>query len=110
MCLRQRARDDPRPERISNQCRSSFVTKLAARGAQIRRVQMPQELMETILPVYLTIANAEATANHSNLDGIRFGMREDGESVEEVMKTFPYQRLLRLCAQAFHHRQLFFVC
>ena len=47
---------------------------------------MPQELMETILPVYLTIANAEATANHSNLDGIRFGMREDGESVEEVMK------------------------
>ncbi len=60
--------------------------KLAARGAKIVHVQMPQELMETILPVYLTIANAEATANHSNLDGIRFGMREDGESVEEVMK------------------------
>ena len=65
----------------------ALCEKLAARGAQIRRVRMPQELMETILPVYLTIANAEATANHSNLDGIRFGMREDGESVEEVMKN-----------------------
>ncbi len=60
--------------------------KLAARGAKIVHVRMPQELMETVLPVYLTIANAEATANHSNLDGIRFGVREDGDSVEEVMK------------------------
>ena len=34
---------------------------------------------------YKTIANAEATANHSNLDGIRFGMREDGQDLEEVM-------------------------
>ena len=41
--------------------------------------------MELIPPVYKTIANAEATANHSNLDGLRFGMREAGESVEEVM-------------------------
>ncbi len=41
--------------------------------------------MHAILPVYYIIANAEATANHSNLDGIRFGMREDGESVEDVM-------------------------
>lgn len=62
-----------------------LMKKLEDRGAEIRHVRMPQELMETILPVYLTIANAEATANHSNLDGIRFGMREDGESVEEVM-------------------------
>ena len=63
-----------------------LLSRLEARGAQIRHVRMPQELMETVLPVYLTIANAEATANHSNLDGIRYGMREPGESVEEVMK------------------------
>lgn len=63
-----------------------LLAKLAARGAIIRHVSMPQELMETVLPVYLTIANAEATANHSNLDGIRFGMREEGENVEDVMK------------------------
>lgn len=77
--------DTIKEERIKTNV-EDLCAKLAARGAQIRHVQMPQELMETILPVYLTIANAEATANHSNLDGIRFGMREDGESVEEVMK------------------------
>ena len=77
--------DTIKEERIKTNV-EELCAKLAARGAQIRHVQMPQELMETILPVYLTIANAEATANHSNLDGIRFGMREDGESVEEVMK------------------------
>ena len=65
---------------------TALLSRLEARGAQIRHVRMPQELMETVLPVYLTIANAEATANHSNLDGIRYGMREPGESVEEVMK------------------------
>ena len=67
---------------------NALLSRLEARGAQIRHVRMPQELMETVLPVYLTIANAEATANHSNLDGIRYGMREPGESVEEVMKHY----------------------
>ena len=62
-----------------------FVKKLKEAGANIKEVEMPREYMELIPPVYKTIANAEATANHSNLDGLRFGMREDGESVEEVM-------------------------
>lgn len=62
-----------------------FVKKLKEAGVNIKEVEMPREYMELIPPVYKTIANAEATANHSNLDGLRFGMREDGESVEEVM-------------------------
>lgn len=62
-----------------------FVEKLKEAGAIIKEVEMPRDYMELIAPVYKTIANAEATANHSNLDGLRFGMREDGESVEEVM-------------------------
>lgn len=63
----------------------ALVQKLENNGATIKYVEMPREYMELIAPVYKTIANAEATANHSNLDGIRFGMREDGQSVEEVM-------------------------
>jgi aspartyl-tRNA(Asn)/glutamyl-tRNA(Gln) amidotransferase subunit A len=63
----------------------ALVEKLKENGAVIKEVEMPKEYMELIAPVYKTIANAEATANHSNLDGIRFGMREDGESVEDVM-------------------------
>lgn len=62
-----------------------LVDSLKAAGTQVIDVEMPLELMELIAPVYKTIANAEATANHSNLDGIRFGVRKPGESVEEVM-------------------------
>ena len=68
--------------------RSAFdhlVEQIKAAGATVVELEMDQKLMELIAPVYKTIANAEATANHSNLDGIRFGVRKPGESVEEVM-------------------------
>lgn len=63
----------------------SLMDKLQERGAVVEHVRMNDQLMNALLPTYYIIANAEATANHSNLDGIRFGMREDGESVEDVM-------------------------
>ncbi|UNT95670.1 amidase [Allobaculum mucilyticum] len=62
-----------------------LVKDLEAAGAKIVDVTMDEKLMNLIAPVYKTIANAEATANHSNLDGIRFGVRKPGASVEEVM-------------------------
>lgn len=62
-----------------------LVQRLQERGAIVDIVRMDDKLMQALLPVYYIIANAEATANHSNLDGIRFGMREDGEAVEDVM-------------------------
>ncbi|EOS62053.1 aspartyl/glutamyl-tRNA(Asn/Gln) amidotransferase, A subunit [Firmicutes bacterium M10-2] len=62
-----------------------LVEKLKDAGANIVEREMPIQYMELIAPVYRTIANAEATANHSNLDGIRFGRRVDGDSVEDVM-------------------------
>lgn len=62
-----------------------LMDQARAAGARIVDVRMPDELMAFIAPVYKTIANAEATANHSNLDGLRFGVRKPGESVEEVM-------------------------
>lgn len=64
---------------------ADLVAKLEARGAIVEHVRFDDKLMRALLPTYYIIANAEATANHSNLDGIRFGMREDGESVEDVM-------------------------
>ena len=64
---------------------TALLKKLEARGAVVEHVRMDDKLMKALMPTYYIIANAEATANHSNLDGIRFGMREDGESVEDVM-------------------------
>lgn len=76
-------------DRITDpQVRQAFedlMQQAKEQGAEIVNVRMPDELMDFIAPVYKTIANAEATANHSNLDGLRFGVRKPGESVEEVM-------------------------
>ncbi|MEG0823779.1 MAG: amidase family protein [Erysipelotrichaceae bacterium] len=62
-----------------------LIDNLAKRGAIIKHVHFNQEHMEALLPTYLIIANAEATANHSNLDGIRFGEQVIGENVDDVM-------------------------
>lgn len=64
-----------------------LMEQLKQRGAIVEHVFLNEQLLSVLLPTYYIIANAEATANHSNLDGIRFGMREDGESVEEVMRN-----------------------
>lgn len=64
---------------------AELCEKLEKRGAIIEHVRMSDELLNTLLPVYLIIANAEACANHSNLDGVRFGMREEGSNLEEIM-------------------------
>ena len=64
---------------------NEVILKLEKRGAIVERVSMDETLLQTLLPVYLIIANAEACANHSNLDGVRFGMREDGNDLEEIM-------------------------
>ena len=64
---------------------NEVIEKLEKRGAIVERVSMDETLLQTLLPVYLIIANAEACANHSNLDGVRFGMREEGHDLEEIM-------------------------
>lgn len=63
----------------------ALVKKLEEKGAKVVSVEFDQDLMNTLLPTYYVISNAEATANHSNLDGIRFGMREDGDDLTSIM-------------------------
>ncbi len=62
-----------------------LIAGLKSKGAIIETVHFRDDLMKCLFPTYFIIANAEATANHSNLDGIRFGHRIDGDSMEEVM-------------------------
>lgn len=64
---------------------NALVKKLEEKGAKVVSVEFDQDLMNTLLPTYYVISNAEATANHSNLDGIRFGMREDGDDLTSIM-------------------------
>lgn len=54
-------------------------------GAIVEDVRMPMELMRTLLPTYTIIANSEATSNHSCLDGIKYGNRQEGQTTDEIM-------------------------
>lgn len=60
------------------------IQTFAALGAQIVPVSLPHT--EYALPVYYIIAPAEASANLARFDGIRYGPRENGESLWEVFK------------------------
>lgn len=64
---------------------NQLCEKMEAQGAIVETVSMDDLHMRALLPTYYIIANAEATANHANLDGIRFGVREDGETLSDVM-------------------------
>ena len=64
---------------------NALVDKLKANGATIQTVYYDEALLKTLLPSYYLIANCEASANHSNLDGLRFGVRMDGDDPTNVM-------------------------
>lgn len=77
---------------------SELLKALEEKGAIVDYVELDDNLIRTLLPAYHIIANAEATANHSNLDGIRYGNQEEGSNVEEVMmntRTKGFGKLIR---------------
>lgn len=64
---------------------NKLVNELKNKVHTIDKITLDGKLMRSLLPVYYIIANCEATANHSNLDGMRFGLQPDGENTTEVM-------------------------
>lgn len=61
------------------------LDKLRSQGFIIEEVSMDKKLLEAIYPTYMCISCAEATSNNSNLTGIQFGPRGEGQSVEKIM-------------------------
>lgn len=55
-------------------------------GIEICEESIDQELMDALAPTYTCISCAEATSNLSNLTGIIFGPRGDGEGVFDMIK------------------------
>jgi aspartyl-tRNA(Asn)/glutamyl-tRNA(Gln) amidotransferase subunit A len=58
------------------------IETLSELGAEVREVSLPHT--EYALPVYYIIAPAEASANLARYDGIRYGPREEANSMLEV--------------------------
>lgn len=54
-------------------------------GISVEEVSIDENLLNALYPAYMTISCAEATSNNSNLTGIQFGNRVDGNTYEEIM-------------------------
>ncbi len=63
------------------------IEKVKTLGIEVEEVDFPKELLLALYPTYMTISCAEATSNNSNLTGIQFGPRGEGDSIEEIMFT-----------------------
>jgi len=62
---------------------ADMVGRLASAGAEVVEVSLPT--FDIALSAYYLIAPAEASANLARFDGIRYGLRVDGASTEELM-------------------------
>jgi aspartyl-tRNA(Asn)/glutamyl-tRNA(Gln) amidotransferase subunit A len=59
---------------------------LKAAGAEIREISLPHT--KYALPTYYIVAPAEASSNLARYDGVRYGLRVEGESLADMyMKT-----------------------
>ncbi|MGA9595790.1 MAG: amidase family protein, partial [Acidimicrobiia bacterium] len=58
---------------------------LSDAGADLREVSLPAT--EYALSAYYLIAPAEASANLARFDGVRYGLRVDGETTEDMMSN-----------------------
>ena len=64
---------------------NNTIALLKEKGAIIDYVSVNEKLLLSLYPTYMVISCAEATSNNANLDGIKFGLRESGESYQEIM-------------------------
>ena len=77
---------------------NALCQKLISKGAIITSIKLNEDLMHAFLPTYYIIANAEATANHSNLDSLRVGVLKEGKTMDESMvlsRTAGFGKLLK---------------
>ena len=77
------------------------IAALEKAGAIINHVSMDIRLCKAIYPTYIVISCAEATSSNANLDGIKFGVRADGNTYEEVMTKSRTQGFSELTKRRF---------
>ena len=54
-------------------------------GFEVEEVSIDDKILKAIYPSYMVISCAEATSNNSNLTGIPFGPRGEGNNINEIM-------------------------
>ena len=61
------------------------IEKCKELGFIVEEVSFDEKLLKAIYPAYMTISCAEATSNNSNLTGIIFGPRGEGNNINDIM-------------------------
>ena len=61
------------------------IEKVKELGFIVEEVSINDKLLKGIYPTYMTISCAEATSNNSNLTGIIFGPRGEGNNINDIM-------------------------
>lgn len=61
------------------------IEKCKEIGFIVEEVSIDDNILKAIYPTYITISSAEATSNNSNLTGIPFGPRGEGNNINEIM-------------------------
>lgn len=64
---------------------NNLLTYFEQENIVVEEIEFDEQLLQALAPVYMIISYAEAISTHSNLDGINFGIREKGETYEQVM-------------------------
>lgn len=77
------------------------VKKCEELGMSVDAVSIDKSLLEAIPATYVVISCAEATSNMSNLTGIVFGPRAEGETYAEMMKNYRTQGFSSLIKRRF---------
>lgn len=67
---------------------ASVIKMIRKNGVEIDEVSVDKTLLNALSSVYVVISCAEATSNLSNLTGIIFGPRANGDNYIEMMKKY----------------------
>lgn len=66
----------------------NVIEKCKKLGMNVEEVSVDKTLLRAVSSVYMVISCAEATSNMSNLTGIIFGPRAEGDNYIEMMKNY----------------------
>ncbi len=75
--------DDLEPQ-LRDRCERSLA-HLRALGAEVREVSLPHTSLA--IPVYYIVAPAEASSNLARFDGVRYGLRLEGEGLRGMFEA-----------------------
>ena len=65
----------------------NLIEKLKEAGSAVEFVHIDIKLLRTIYPSYMIISSAEAGSNYACLDGIKYGIHEEGKTYEEMVMS-----------------------